>query len=56
MHELFHQLGAKDQDESLDPGHWMAETLASNQRRLPNSEEIDKFFTDPEFFEHVMDA
>ncbi len=54
LHELGHHFGGQDLDLETHPHHFLAETLAPNQRRLPKSEDLDLLFSDADLLESVF--
>ncbi len=56
LHELGHQLGAKDLDADLHPNHLLADTIAPGQRRLPDQHFLDALFSSEDFFSDLLQS
>jgi hypothetical protein len=54
LHELAHQLGGKDLDADLFPGHLLADAIAPGERRLPEWRSLDAVFAENEIFSDML--
>jgi hypothetical protein len=54
LHEFAHQLGGKDLDADLFPGHLLADAIAPGERRLPEWRSLDAVFAEDELFRDLL--
>lgn len=54
LHELGHQLGGEDRNGEEAPQHWMAESIAPGQRRVPTLQSLDALFAGSDLLEDLL--